>query len=303
MDRSGFARGIGFALMTAALWGFLPILMKIALRDFSAGNIVWFRFTFAFFVLFLILFFQKKKPGAILRQPPLLGICGGLCLAANYFYFVLGVKLSSPSNAGILIQLAPVLVVIIGVTVFKERFNRAQGIGLGLAVIGLVLFFRDQSGQALDPEKYATAYFYVFLAAVTWALYLTFQKQLSVKFEAQQLNLLVYGTAAVGLAFTVHWPGFEGHSLGSWALMIFLGINTLLAYGCLAEAVKYIPISLISVIIVINPFITIAAMQVLPSWMPQWLEPEMIGGSGFIGAFTAIAGVMMVIHQQHREKK
>jgi len=83
--------------------------------------------------------------------------------------------------------------------------------------------------------------------------------------------------------------------------MIFLGINTLLAYGCLAEAVKYIPISLISVIIVINPFITIAAMQVLPSWIPQWLEPEMIGGAGFIGAFTAIAGVMMVIHQQHRK--
>jgi drug/metabolite transporter (DMT)-like permease len=123
------------------------------------------------------------------------------------------------------------------------------------------------------------------------------QKKLSVTYKAQNLNLLVYGIAALVLIPTAVWSDFNNPHFGSWVLMIFLGVNTLLAYGCLAEAVNYIPLWLISVVVTLNPFITLIAMQVLSVVSPGWVEPEVIGLWGYIGASIAIFGVVTVIRK------
>ena len=294
--KTNYARGLTYAAITATLWGVLPILMKIALEDFSGSSIVWFRFAFAFPALYLFLKIRKKQPESIILSPPGLAILSGIFLAANYYYFLKGIETSSPSNAGILIQTAPVLLVILGVVLFKEKFNRKQGIGLAIAVVGFVLFFRDQSRQ-WGGEVYTEATLYVQAAGLLWVGYVVFQKKLAVRYDAQHLNLLVYGTAAVVLTPAVIWADFNNTHFGSWVLMIFLGINTLLAYGCLAEAINYIPLWLLSVVITLNPFITLAVMQILPVVAPGLVTPEVIGLWGYIGACTAIAGVVMVIRK------
>lgn len=296
MQKSNYVLGIMYAAATALLWGFLPILMKIALKDFSSGSIVWFRFTFAFAVLFLFLKFRKMRPETIIYSPPGFGILAGIFLAGNYYYFLKGVEVSSPSNAGILIQIAPVLLVFLGVVLFKERFNWRQGVGLAIAVIGFVLFYIDQNRQ-WGSETYTETSVYMVAAAVLWAGYMVFQKKLSVAYEAHYLNLLVYGTAALVLIPAAIWTDFNNSNFGSWMLMAFLGVNTLLAYGCLAESVNHIPLWLISVVITLNPFITLTVMHILPFVAPDWVAPEMIGLWGYIGACTAICGVVMVIRK------
>jgi len=296
MQKPNYPRGLAYAGTTALLWAFLPILMKISLKDFSEGSIVWFRFTFAFGVLFLFLKLKKKQPERIILSPPGLGVLAGIFLAGNYYYFLKGIETSSPSNAGILIQSAPVLLVIMGVILFKERFNWRQGIGLAVAVVGFILFYRDQSRQ-WGVGVYTEASLYIQVAALLWVGYMVFQKKLSASYEAQQLNLLVYGTAALVLIPATTWADFNNPSFGSWVLLIFLGVNTLLAYGCLTEAVNHIPLWLISVVISLNPFITLVVMHILPMVAPGWVAPEMIGLWGYIGACTAIGGVVMVLRK------
>ncbi len=296
MQKPNYVRGLACVAITALLWGFLPILMKIALQEFSGGSIVWFRFTFAFIVLFLFLKFQKKRPESIIYSPPGFGVLAGIFLAGNYYYFLRGVEVSSPSNAGILIQIAPVLLVFLGVVLFKERLNWRQGIGLAIAAVGFVLFYKDQSRQ-WGSEVYTEASITMVAAAVLWAGYMVFQKKLSVAYEAPHLNLLVYGTAALVLIPVATWAEFNNPNFGSWALIAFLGVNTLLAYGCLAEAVNHIPLWLISVVITLNPFITLTVMHILPLVAPDWVAPEMIGLWGYIGACTAICGVVMVLRK------
>lgn len=296
MQKSNYVLGLTYVGVTALLWGFLPILMKIALQEFSGGSIVWFRFTFAFIVLFLFLRFRNKQPTTIILSPPRLGILAGLFLAGNYFYFLRGLDVSSPSNAGILIQIAPVILVFLGVVLFKERLNRRQSVGLAIAVIGFVLFYKDQSHQ-WGSKVYSEASLYMAVSAVLWAGYIVCQKKLSVSYESHHLNVLVYGTAALVLIPTANWAEFNNPNFGSWALMAFLGVNTLLAYGCLAEAVNHIPLWLISVVITLNPFITMVAMQILPFVAPGWVAPEIIGLWGYVGACTAIGGVVMVLRK------
>jgi drug/metabolite transporter (DMT)-like permease len=283
------------ALVTTLLWGFLPVILKIALNSFSAGTIACFRFIFAFVILYLILSFNGSKPDRFLRRPPLLGILAGAALAANYFAMTQSVNLSSPSNAAILIQLAPVMMVVVGVTFFKERITWQQLAGFAVAAVGFSLFYLDQLANVKDMEIYSSATIYIVFAAGIWVLYISCQKILSRSYGAQSLNLLVYGVAAIVLVAKVEWSEFLGIGWMDWLLLVVLGINTLLAYGALAEAVKYIPLTIISPVITMNPMITLAAMLVLPQFSSGTLVPETIGTEGYLGAVIAIVGVVLVI--------
>lgn len=282
-------------MVTALLWGFLPIILKIALNQFSAGTIACFRFFFAFIVLYLILSVKGSQPSRFLKKPPLLGILAGTSLAANYFGMTESVNLSSPSNAAILIQLAPVILVIVGVTFFKERVNWQQFLGFVIAALGFSLFYFDQLGNAKDIELYSSATAYIVFAAVVWVLYISCQKVLSRTYSAQMLNLLVYGVAALALVSKVQWTEFSGIGWHGWTLLVVLGVNTLFAYGALAEAVKYIPLTVISPVITLNPLITLSAMLVLPQFTDGLLVPETIGTGGYIGAVIAVTGVVLVL--------
>ena len=283
------------AMVTTILWGFLPVILKIALHSFSAGTIACFRFIFAFVVLYLILSLKGSKPYRFLRKPPMLGILAGASLAANYFAMTQSVNLSSPSNAAILIQIAPIMMAIVGVTFFKERLAWQQLIGFAIAAVGFGLFYLDQMANVEDMGLYSSSTIYIVFAAVVWVLYISCQKVLSRSYGAQMLNLLVYGVAAMVLVSKVQWSEFLGIGWKDWLLLVILGANTLLAYGALAEAVKYIPLTIISPVITVNPLITLGAMLFLPQFISGRLVPESIGADGYLGAIIAVIGVVLVI--------
>ena len=75
----------------------------------------------------------------------------------------------TPSVTQIVIQLAPLLLLVGGVFVFSERFARLQWIGF--IVLGVML---------------------VVCAAVSWAIYGLAQKQLLRHFTAQQVLWMLY---------------------------------------------------------------------------------------------------------------
>ncbi|MBT3516270.1 MAG: DMT family transporter, partial [Nitrospina sp.] len=131
-------------LVTVSLWGVLPIFLKVGLNYYSVGTIAWFRFFFSFSVLFLF-FFISRSDYRVLRQPPIIGILGGAALAANYFGMTQGVHLSGASNAAIIIQTAPLLLVVAGVIFFKETIGFRQLMGIAISITGFYLFYLDRS--------------------------------------------------------------------------------------------------------------------------------------------------------------
>ena len=302
-EKSAYVRGILMISLTTLLWGILPLVLKMGLQEFSAGTIVWFRFAFAFLLLFILLSFVRSKPAQILLRPPWLGVLGGAALSANYFGMTQAIDFSGPSNVAILIQIAPVMLILVGILKFRERLSKVQVCGMVLAATGLCLFYRDRYGNAVDVELFHSANIILLLAAMSWVAYMICQKILSARFEAQSLNLLVYGTAAILFLPLVEWAEFARAGSIGWAIILFLGLNTLLAYGALAEAVKCIPLSLISIIITTNPLITLLAMREFPRHSSGWLQPEIVSSSGYLGAVTAVCGVILVVAYQHREAK
>ena len=297
-DRSGhFLRGILFSVVTALLWGVLPIILKISLQGFTIGTIAWFRFSLAFLLLGIFLQFKGNSPLSILRKPPWMGVFGGLCLTANYYWVTLGVEISGPSNMAVLIQTASVFLVLTGVFVFRERFTTRQVFGMFVVVAGLSLFFFDQQSRVVMSSEYYFADFLIIMSAIVWVGYMISQKFLSREYGAQSINFLVYTVATLMLVGTVEWLEFASAGFNAWWALIFCGVNTLIAYGALAEAVKYIPLALISVIISLNPLITLIGMEILPAIGFANLQPDPVGLVGYFGGAIAVTGVVLVVYK------
>jgi drug/metabolite transporter (DMT)-like permease len=115
------------------------------------------------------------------------------------------------------------------------------------------------------------------------------------KFHAQQLNLVIFGLPAIILLPFIDFGTFQHYTPGLWALLIFLGINTIVAYGCLSEAFKYIEANKISVIITLNPIITFIVMAILGAMQVDWIRAENMSIFSALGAALVISGAILVV--------
>jgi len=288
--------GVLYAGTTALFWGFLAIFIKVSLNDVGPVIVVWFRFTVAFVFLASYFGIKDRSKLAIFKKPPLLLIIAALSITLNYLGFARGINLTSPSNAQVFIQIGPISLAIIGIIFFKERLSMRQFLGFIVAGTGLTLFYQDQLKNMLGGEDlYTTGVIWVIIGAFAWTTYATLQKKLVQKFHAQQLNLVIFGLPSLILIPFIDFSGFQQYTPGLWLLLIFLGINTIVAYGCLAEAFKYLEANKISVIITLNPIITFISMGILGAMQVSWIQAEVITIYGIIGAALVISGAVLVI--------
>jgi drug/metabolite transporter (DMT)-like permease len=291
-------------MITAFLWGFLPIFLKVALQDIDPISIVWFRFSFAFMVLFLYYLFTDRKQLNIIKRPPFILIVAAIALGVNYIGFLKGLNYTSPSNAQIIIQSGPIMLALAGVIFFKERLNLKQMVGFGIAGIGLFLFYRNQLQEFIhDTNAFNLGFFWVELAAVTWVLYAVLQKKLVQKYPAQLLNMVLYGIPALIYTPMADFSAFSGLDFKTWAIVIFLGINTLVAYGSIALAFKYTQAYKVSIIVTLNPIITLLTMAVLAKLQVDWIKTENLNLFSLIGAVLVIGGAVTAVFFSKEQKK
>ena len=125
-----------------------------------------------------------------------------LTLIGNYVFYLLGLHYTTPANAQLLIQAAPLLMALGGILVFRERYNGWQWAGLLAIVGGLGLFFSDQlAGPAPAGSRYVLGSGLVLVGAVVWAVYALAQKQLLRQLSSTAILGFIYLVAALLL-----WP-------------------------------------------------------------------------------------------------
>jgi drug/metabolite transporter (DMT)-like permease len=289
-------KGILFASVTAFFWGFLAIALKVASGILDPLTIVWFRFFIAFLVLFVIFSIKKPEYLIILKNPPLYIIVASLGLGINYLAFLYGLKLTTPGTAQVIIQLGPILLGIVGLIFFREQISLRQGLGFIVAGGGMYIFYRESLSQIVASEElFNMGIIWVLVAAMAWVVYATFQKMLVKKYPTQQLNLFLFGLPVLLFAPFIKPAGFVNLTMSNWFLLIYLGLNTLIAYGSLAYAFKYLEASKVSIIVTMNPIITFVIMGILTYMEVNWIEPEIISTRGLIAALLVLSGAIMAI--------
>lgn len=283
--------GLALALITAGCWATLPAALKIALNQIDAYSLTWLRFLFAAVVLGLWLGLRGRL-GAYrgLAAPAwaLLALAA-VMLIGNYLLYLIGVDRTTPGNAQVLIQAAPLLMALGGIWVFGERYNGWQWLGMVAIVAGLGLFMLDQDRGA-DLGRYRVGGAIVLLAALAWALYALAQKQLLNHLGSAQILLFIYAFAAIAL---LPWTDFSAllalHGL-PLVMVVYASVNTLIAYGAFAEALAHWEASRVSAVLATTPLLAVLCVEIGHYLVPDLLAPERIHTLGWVGAFLVVLG-------------
>jgi len=137
----GFDKGILYGALAYLMWGFFPIYFKL-LHQVPAVQILGHRVVWS--LLFLLVLVSAFRDGRALRKSAsnyrtlLIYLLAAVLLAANWLTYIWGV------NAGFVVETSlgyfinPLMNVVLGVIVLRERLRPAQWIPVGLAAVGVI---------------------------------------------------------------------------------------------------------------------------------------------------------------------
>ena len=287
--------GLALALTTAVCWGLLPIALEVTLAGMDAWTITWYRFATAAVALGIFLAWRRRVPlrAPLTRRGWLLYAVALLCLVANYVSYLLSLELTSPTVAQVLIQLAPMFLLFGGVIVFRERFAPLQWAGFVVLVAGLLVFFHDRYTEVFALQtRLGLGVAVMLFSALVWSVYAMAQKQLLTQLASGQVLFLLYAGAVPLLlppAQLAQILELNGLQLG---MLVFCCANTVIAYGCFAEALEHWEVSRVSAVVTLAPIVTVLGMQGADWLWPVGVPAESLSGWNVLGASLVVAGSM-----------
>ncbi len=292
--------GLVYSLITVISWATLPLALAVTLKSLDAWTVTWFRMSIAAVLLGAWLVFRRRsgrhqQPGwwqLVMRHWPLL-LVAALMLSGNYIFYLIGLDYTTPANAQILIQLAPLFLALGGMLFFGERYNLKQWLGFSILIAGLLIFFRNQLVALGDSQRYQSGVILIVLAAVSWAIYALVQKQLMRNMSAMQIMLFIYCAATVLMLPLSEFSGLLQLNSNQWLWLIFCGLNTLVAYGAFGEAMHHWQASRVSAVIAITPLATIAVIFIVASFTTDLVPPEKLDALSLIAAVLVVIGSMI----------
>ncbi|MFT6897402.1 MAG: drug/metabolite transporter (DMT)-like permease [Paraglaciecola sp.] len=288
--------GFGLSLLTAFMWGVLPVFIKLCLEAMDAPTITWYRFAFA--GLFVFTFLAKKRALPVMRsfasnRGVLLFIATALLLF-NYVANVKGLEYLDPQTTQVVMQLAPFLLLIGAVFFFGERLKTIEKFGAGLLFFGLLLFFNDRLNSLFSSlNNFNIGILYVLFAATTWAAYALMQKPLLRGLTARQLTMMIYLLGVVLLFPFVELSQLMQMSTLQLAALIFCCINTIIGYGAFTEALGVWQAAKVSAVIALAPVFTFISMWVALWWWPTHFTLSELDVWAYLGALVVVTGSML----------
>lgn len=255
MQKNEHNNGIFYIVSAYILWGFLPIYWKLV-DHVPAGEVLAHRIIWSFVLMVGIVFFTKnwsnfmaECKAIIANKSKLIGITfASIFISINWLTFIWAVSSGHVVQASLGYYINPLISIILGVVILKEKLTRGQFIALilaGLAVINLTIRFGTFPWVAL-------------ILAFTFAIYGLLKKTVDVSamFGLTIETMLVTPIAVIYL-LVIPKSTFlvASASLATPLLLIGTGIATAIPLLLFAHGAKRIPLALLGFLQYIAPTI------------------------------------------------
>ena len=249
-------KGLITALGCYLIWGLLPIywglLHHISAYSVLAHRIIWSAF-FMSFVAILFNFQQFKKDCIHLKtnvSQLLLLFTASLLVSSNWGLYIWAISNNRVMDTSFGYYINPLLNVVLGVFIFKEKLTFAQWFSVGLATIGII-FISLQMGSTPDLAL---------AIALTFGLYGLVKKKLlihpftSIAFEAW----LVVPLAIIYTTYidTSSWTAFQ-HDSFTAALFVGSGLTTSVPLVLFSYGACLLPLNLLGFLQYLSPTIAL----------------------------------------------
>ena len=242
--------GIGFGLLAYGIWGFFPLYFRqlagVPLLDLLANRVLW---ACLFVGLLLMLRRQWGKVLAVFKTPRQFArlALAALLVSSNWLIFLWAVAQQQVVASSLGYFLTPLVNVLLGLIVLKEKLNKLEWLSVGLAV------------AAIANEVIALGSLpWVSLAlAATFGTYGLVRKQVAVD-AISGLWLETLSILPLCLLYAL-WQAqqghavFTGHEASTAGLLVGAGILTALPLMAFAAATQRLDLATVGMLMYINP--------------------------------------------------
>jgi chloramphenicol-sensitive protein RarD len=242
--------GIGFGLLAYGIWGFFPLyfrqLSHVPPMDVLSNRAAW-----ACLFVGLLLFLGRRWGNvlAVFRRPRQLAMLAlaALLVGSNWLVFLWAVANQQVVASSLGYFLTPLVNVLLGLVVLKERLNRLEWLSVALAVAAIA-----NEVAVLGSLPWVS----LFLAA-TFGSYGLVRKQVPVD-AISGLWLETLAMLPVCLLYAL-WMGQSGHAVfgvggaSTVALLAGAGVLTALPLMAFAAATQRLDLATVGMLMYINP--------------------------------------------------
>lgn len=187
-------------LMVNALYGANHVVAKGVMPTFLSPSVfILMRVAGAVTLFWIVLSFLPKEKIAK-KDLGRMAICGLFGVSVNQLFFFYGLNLSSSINAGIIMTINPIIVVLLSYLLLKEGITAKKSIGIGIGAIGAVLLTLTAGTGSGDSILGDT---FLFINAVSYGVYLVVVKPLMQKYKP--LTVITY-VFSFGLIYVLLFP-------------------------------------------------------------------------------------------------
>lgn len=278
--------------MTPALWAVNFIVARTAPGVIGPYTLAFGRWGLAGAILLALTYRElwryRTHLIAAWYQYVALGFLGMLVCGA---WVYLGAQTTGAMNMSLIYAASPVLISIGAVVWFGERFTSRQGLGVLLALAGVVHVVVKGHWLAFGEMNWIVGDVWIVLAMLSWSLYALLQKMWSSQLSATARLSAICSGGVVTLLPCVAWelslPGAPGFSLLAVELIVASAVFPgLAAYWIHGWSQRILGASRVAVALYLNPlYAAVVAWAVLG---------EPLGWHHLVGACLILSGVFFV---------
>jgi drug/metabolite transporter (DMT)-like permease len=284
------------AFLAAAIWGGMYVASKYVLDFVPPLTLVVLRFAIGLATLGTILWLTRGRLAAR-RDLPALALLGLIGFTISIGGQFAGTKLSTAANGALITSATPALVILFAWRLLGEPLLPRRLLGLALATLG-VLVVSDPAQASLAPDL-AMGNGFLFLAALTWALYSVLAKKAARDYPV--LTVTTYATF-FGLLFTTPLAAVEVSLVGLPTAMPPLAALGVLYIGVVSTAgAFYLWNKGMALLDSAVAAVLFFAQPVVGGFLGWLLLGEQLGPAFFAGGALIFLGVGVVSLGQGRE--
>jgi chloramphenicol-sensitive protein RarD len=269
-------RGYLYGLTAYALWGFFPIYFKLLAPssplEILSHRVIW---SVVFVSVLLLAMRNLHFLGRIVRDRRLFG---GITLAAaligvNWATYIYGVNSSRVVETALGYFITPLVVVLLGVTVQRERLRSWQWLAVGVGALAVAVLTVD----------YGHLPYIALVLAASFGSYSLIKKRLSLPpAEGLFIESAVLALPALGYLTWLNATGGAefGHvSGGHTVLMLLSGVATAVPLLLFAGAANRVPLVGIGILQYVAPILQLACGVLL---FHEPMPPARLAGFGLV---------------------
>jgi chloramphenicol-sensitive protein RarD len=269
-------RGLVYGASTYTIWGLLPLYWR--LLD-GAGAIEVLAHRFVWTLVFVAVLLRLRPQRAFKQRPAALRFLAvaAFVIAFNWYLYIWGVNHNRVVETSLGYFISPLITVLFGVVLFRERLRRGQWLALGLAAVGVAWLTVD----------YGRVPWVAVGLALTFAAYGVLKKKAATPAVE---SLAVEGTIVLpfmlGYLVWLEYAGQAQFAQAGWSttlLLVAAGPATAIPLLFFAGAVRRIPLTYLGLLQYLTPTVQfLLAVFVFGEPMP----PERL--VGFVLIWTAL---------------